>query len=115
MRFTDYLARDPENTLGRRHFERFGANAGLLMKILDAAEQLPIQCHPAVPDARRYYNSAFGKTEAWYVIAVREVNGEKPFLLVGFNESLDEKVFREEALCRGRYRKYLSRYHRHSH
>ncbi len=98
MRFTDYLARDPEKTLGRRHHARFGANAGLLMKILDAAEQLPIQCHPSVADARRYYHSDFGKTEAWYVIAVREVNGEKPFLLVGFNERLDEKVFREEAL-----------------
>lgn len=96
--FSEYLANDPENTLGNKHFEKFGANAALLMKILDAAEQLPIQCHPTVPDAQRYYHSNFGKTEAWYVIATREVNGVDPYLLVGFNEKLDVEQFQSEAL-----------------
>ena len=98
MLFKDYLAGDPENLLGRKHYEKFGASAALLMKILDAAEQLPIQCHPTVPDAQRYYHSKFGKTEAWYVIATREINGVKPYLLAGFNESLNEALFRKEAL-----------------
>ena len=98
MRFGEYLARDPDNTLGRRHFGRFGANAALLMKILDAAERLPIQCHPTVADARRCFRSEFGKTEAWHVIATREVDGRKPYLLVGFNENLDAGQFRREAL-----------------
>ena len=96
--FQDYLARDPQAALGERHWRKFGANAALLMKILDAAERLPIQCHPTVADARRCFHSDFGKTEAWYVIAAREVCGPKPYLLVGFNETLDEKQFRAEAL-----------------
>ena len=96
--FRDYLARDPEETLGHEHLEKFGANAALLMKILDAAEQLPIQCHPSVPDAQKYFNSDFGKTEAWYVIATREVNGVKPYLLAGFNENLNADLFKSEAL-----------------
>lgn len=96
--FRNYLARDPENALGEQHYRKFGANAALLMKILDAAERLPIQCHPTVPDARRYFHSHFGKTEAWYVIAAREICGQQPYLLVGFNETLDEKRFRTEAL-----------------
>ena len=96
--FKDYLARDPENMLGTAHYRKFGANPALLMKILDAAEQLPIQCHPSVPDAKKYFHSDFGKTEAWHVISVREINGEKPYLLVGFNESLDAECFRKEAL-----------------
>ena len=95
--FRDYLARDPEVTLGPDHFRKFGANAALLMKILDAAEQLPIQCHPTVPDARRYFNSNFGKTEAWYIIGGREIGGRKPYLLAGFNDKLDEEVFKKEA------------------
>lgn len=96
--FSEYLAENPEYTLGKEHFSRYGANAALLMKILDAAEQLPIQCHPSVPDARRYYNSDFGKTEAWYIADVREVNGVEPYLLVGFNDKLDVEQFKREAL-----------------
>ncbi len=95
--FRDYLAGDPEQTLGRDHYKKYGANALLLMKILDAAEQLPIQCHPTVPDARRYFNSNFGKTEAWYVVATREINGQQPYLLVGFNEKLSVDQFKAEA------------------
>ena len=98
MLFSEYLAEDPEYTLGKEHFTRHGANAALLMKILDAAEQLPIQCHPTVPDARRYYNSDFGKTEAWYIVDVREVNGVEPYLLAGFNDKLDVEQSKKEAL-----------------
>ena len=98
MLFTDYLALDDNYTLGAEHTAEFGNNPALLMKILDAAEQLPIQCHPTVPDAKKYFNSQFGKTEAWYVIGTRQVNGEEPYLLMGFNEFLDEELFRKEAL-----------------
>ncbi|MST98796.1 hypothetical protein FYJ85_17305 [Victivallaceae bacterium BBE-744-WT-12] len=95
--FHEYLAADPVNTLGEAHFAKHGANAVLLMKILDAAERLPIQVHPTVPDAERYFNSKFGKTEAWYVVATREVNGETPYLLLGFNDKLDKETFLDEA------------------
>lgn len=96
--FRDYLAANPRETLGAAHWEKYGANSALLMKILDAAERLPIQVHPSVSNARRYFNSDFGKTEAWYVIATRTVNGEEPYLMMGFNGRLDEAVFRTEAL-----------------
>lgn len=99
MLFGDWLAANPEETLGREHAAKYGANAALLMKILDAAERLPIQVHPSVPDARRYFHSKFGKTEAWYVISTREVEGEAPYLLFGFNERLDRERFCREALA----------------
>ena len=99
MLFGDWLAANPEETLGREHAAKYGANAALLMKILDAAERLPIQVHPSVPDARRYFHSEFGKTEAWYVISTREVEGEAPYLLFGFNERLDRERFCREALA----------------
>lgn len=96
--FRDWLAANPEETLGKEHVRKFGTNSALLMKILDAAERLPIQVHPSVPNAKRFFHSNFGKTEAWYVVATREVNGEAPYLLFGFNERLDRGCFCAEAL-----------------
>lgn len=98
MLFRDYLESAPEYALGAAHHRKFGCNPAFLMKILDSAERLPIQVHPTLPDARRFFNSDFGKTEAWYVVATRTVNGEEPCLFMGFNEELDEQLFRQEAL-----------------
>lgn len=96
--FRDWLATYPEEALGETHIQKYGANSALLMKILDAAECLPIQVHPSVPNARRFFHSDFGKTEAWYVVATREINGEAPYLLFGFNNQLDRERFCQEAL-----------------
>ena len=96
-RFPDYLASDPEKILGKKHIGKFGNNPGFLMKILDSAERLPIQVHPTVADAEKYYRSSRGKTECWYVISTREVNGETPYLLLGTNETMEEKIFLEDA------------------
>ncbi len=96
--FRDWLAAYPEETLGLAHFRKYGANSALLMKILDAAERLPIQVHPSVPNAKRFFHSEFGKTEAWYVVATREIDGEAPYLLFGFNDRLDRECFCREAL-----------------
>lgn len=40
----------------------------ILVKLLDAAERLVIQCHPTVPFAKKFFNSNFGKTECWYML-----------------------------------------------
>jgi len=96
--FRDLLAESPDSMLGATHVSRFGTNSGLLMKILDSAERLPIQVHPSVAEAKRCFHSDFGKTEAWYVVAVRKVRGEEPYLLFGFNDRLDPDLFRQEAL-----------------
>jgi mannose-6-phosphate isomerase len=67
----DALARDPEAWLGPAHAARFGANPALLVKLLDAGERLPVHVHPDGPFAREHLGTAFGKTEAWIVIAAR--------------------------------------------
>jgi len=74
-----------------------GSETGILMKILDSAERLPIQVHPSVENAKRYFNAAHGKTECWVVLGTRVVNGEDPYLLLGFNPSLDRERFLAEA------------------
>ncbi|MBQ7179130.1 MAG: hypothetical protein IJS08_17070 [Victivallales bacterium] len=96
--FPEYLAAYAEELLGERHLRKYDANPAVLVKLLDSAEQLPMQVHPTKEDARRHLGSSYGKTEAWLVLATRKVNGEDPYLLVGFNERLDKEIFMRECL-----------------
>ncbi len=109
--FPEYLAAHAGEILGREHFERFGAVPGVLVKLLDSAEQLPLQVHPSRADARTCFHSPCGKTEAWIVLSTRKVGGEDPYLLVSFNEKLDPEVFRSESLA-GRYDRSLAMFHK---
>ncbi|MGH2765209.1 MAG: mannose-6-phosphate isomerase, partial [Actinomycetota bacterium] len=65
------LVSDPEAFLGSEHTERFGAEMGLLVKLLDAGQRLPVHCHPGREFARRHLDCPYGKTEAWIVVDVR--------------------------------------------
>ena len=65
----DAVADDPIGWLGEEHVARFGTSTGVLVKLLDAAERLPVHAHPDRAFARRAFDSPFGKTEAWLVAA----------------------------------------------
>lgn len=75
----DYIARDPEQILGRGRQE-----TGMLMKLIDAAERLSVQVHPTREDAKRLFHSAFGKTECWHILGGREIDGQPPCIYFGF-------------------------------
>lgn len=64
----DLIAADPLVFLGPEHAQYFGPEAGLLVKLLDAGERLPVHYHPDDDIAREKMQYAFGKTEAWFVI-----------------------------------------------
>ena len=53
--------------LGRKNHERFGNEFPLLIKFIDARENLSIQVHPDDETARRQ-GKARGKTEMWYLM-----------------------------------------------
>src|SRR3954453_20128760 len=65
----DAVAADPDRWLGPAHVARFGADPALLVKLLDAGERLPVHVHPDGPFARAHLDVAYGKTEAWIVVA----------------------------------------------
>ncbi|MGZ4201600.1 MAG: class I mannose-6-phosphate isomerase [Thermoleophilaceae bacterium] len=65
----DAIAAEPESFLGAAHVARFGADPGLLVKLLDAGERLPVHLHPDRDFARRELGSPYGKTEAWIVVS----------------------------------------------
>ncbi len=97
--FDRLLGEEAEEILGPAHVARFGKAPGVLTKLLDSAIRLPVQAHPDRAAAKRLFGSEYGKTEAWIVIGGRKIDGEEPYLLMGFNESFDYEVFRREALA----------------
>ena len=86
----DAIAREPEAWLGREHVERFGVTTGLLVKLLDASERLPVHAHPTRAFARARLGSPFGKTEAWVVLDTRAAFAD---VWVGLREPVAEQTF----------------------
>lgn len=80
--------------LGKEVADKFGTT-GVLIKILDSVERLTVQVHPDKEYARTVFNSEFGKTESWYVLNTREVNGEKPVVYIGFKKHVTKELWKE--------------------
>lgn len=95
----DLINEDPKSYLGEAHINNFGETTGLLVKLLDASERLTIQVHPSKEKAMELFNSQFGKTEAWYIMEGRDVDGDAPHIYFGFKEGINRdewKVLFEE-------------------
>ena len=66
--FKDILENNPEELLGTELCNKHNGKQSILVKLLDSAERLVIQCHPTIAFAKEYFNSDFGKTECWYML-----------------------------------------------
>jgi mannose-6-phosphate isomerase len=82
------FAADPDAFFGPWHAERFGADPGLLVKLLEAGERLPVHCHPDREFARRHLGCPYGKTEAWVIMEVRSPEPQAEVFL-GFRDEID--------------------------
>lgn len=67
MTIPELIARDKETLLGKANFDRFGMEFPLLIKFIDARQDLSIQVHPDDALAWERHRSK-GKTEMWYVV-----------------------------------------------
>ena len=56
-----------QDLVGKENFERFGEEFPLLVKFIDARQDLSIQVHPTDEIARRQ-GKPHGKTEMWYIM-----------------------------------------------
>ena len=86
----DVVAGDPTGWLGDAHVARFGSSAALLVKLLDAAERLPVHAHPDRAFASRELGSPFGKTEAWVVLDTRDDDAR---VWVGLREPVEPERY----------------------
>jgi mannose-6-phosphate isomerase len=64
---SDVIAADPLGWLGNEAVARFGPQSALLVKLLDAAENLSVQVHPAAGDLALEASES-GKPEGWVVL-----------------------------------------------
>lgn len=85
------LEQKKEKLVGKKVYERYGNEFPLLVKFIDANDDLSIQVHPDDELAKKRHDS-FGKTEMWYVIQADEGSS----LISGFNQAVDEKKYLEK-------------------
>ena len=78
--FDDLLSEYADELLGGRRYD-------CLVKFLDSAVRLPFQVHPTKEFSRKHFNSDYGKTEAWLVVATRP--GAK--LYFGFKDKITKE------------------------
>jgi len=74
--------------LGKFVVDRYGSEFPLLIKLLDAREDLSVQVHPDDTYARAENLGTFGKMEAWYVL--QSENGRVAY---GLQDHIDKKTF----------------------
>lgn len=91
MFLKDYISGDPENILGAGHYEKYGEDPGFLAKVIDSNNRLNIQTHPDRKKAKEYFDSDYGKTEAWYVMGTRMIDEEEPYILLGFKQGITKE------------------------
>jgi mannose-6-phosphate isomerase len=77
--------------LGIQNFKNFGNSFPLLIKFIDAQQDLSIQVHPddALAQKRHACN---GKTEMWYVMQA----APDAKLIVGFNQNVSKALYQEK-------------------
>lgn len=85
--FAEYLQAAGPKVLGKRFTK---AHLPILIKFIDAADNLSIQVHPNDNYARKYENSS-GKTEMWYVVAAEP----GAFIYYGFKKKISAKEFKQ--------------------
>lgn len=74
--------------VGEKVYAQHGQDFPLLIKFIDANDDLSIQVHPDDELARARHDS-FGKTEMWYIIQA----DERSTLISGFNQSVDRATY----------------------
>ncbi len=79
-----------EELLGKSVVARFGTEFPILIKFIDAKQDLSIQLHPNDALAKERHDS-FGKTEMWYIMDA----DPKAELIVGFNKDVTKEEYAE--------------------
>lgn len=89
MTLTELVDKYGASLLGKKNFNKFSDTFPLLIKFIDAAQDLSVQVHPT-DELAQERGAQFGKTEMWFV-----VNADKGARLAnGFNRTVDPSDYR---------------------
>ena len=93
-----------DELVGEKVFEVFGTRFPLLLKFIDATDDLSIQVHPDDEYARIHENGSLGKTEMWYVLdATKDAK-----LVYGFHHDVTKETLRD-SIEKGVLEKHLQK------
>lgn len=84
----DLLEQYKDELVGKKVYDHFGNIFPLLVKFIDANDDLSVQVHPDDKLAKERHNS-FGKTEMWYIIEADPGST----LIAGFNQEMTEQKY----------------------
>ncbi|MDW3197272.1 MAG: type I phosphomannose isomerase catalytic subunit [Cytophagales bacterium] len=84
------LAREKATLVGEKNYQEYGDEFPLLIKFIDANQDLSIQVHPDDTLAAERHNSK-GKTEMWYVMQA----DQGASLISGFSKEVDKASYVE--------------------
>lgn len=90
----DVIASSPEDYLGKEYCDKYTPRCALGVRTGDSVVRLSLQAHPKTEDARRFLNFPMGKTEAWYIVETREINGEHPYVRIGLKPGYTKERIR---------------------
>lgn len=93
-----------DELVGEKVYDMFGNHFPLLLKFIDATNDLSIQVHPD-DDYALENEDSLGKTEMWYVLP----SAGQPSIYLGWKEQMDEARIRE-AIQNGSLARYLRGY-----
>ena len=85
----ELVAKYGAELLGDRVYQTYGKEFPLLIKFLDANDDLSVQVHPGDDLAETRHGSK-GKTEMWYIIQA----DEGATLITGFNQPMDKEKYK---------------------
>lgn len=89
-KLNELLAEMKDKLVGKDNYERFGDRFPLLVKFIDAQQDLSIQVHPDDETAHRQ-GKAMGKTEMWYVMH----SDDNASLKVGLKKKITPEEYKE--------------------
>ncbi|MDJ1370225.1 phosphoheptose isomerase [Gulosibacter molinativorax] len=85
----DAITDDPTAWMGTSDGQP--GDSGMLVKLLDAGQRLPVHVHPTREFAVTHLDCPYGKTEAWYVL---ETQGDAA-VWIGWREDVDPAVLND--------------------
>lgn len=90
-KLSDILTQEKELLVGKKNHQTYGNEFPLLVKFIDANDDLSIQVHPNDELAEKRHHSK-GKTEMWYVLQADPGST----LISGFNQAVNREQYLEK-------------------
>ncbi len=84
---------DLEGFLGEKYAKE--KDVRVSARVGDTTVRHVLQCHPDTAFARKYLQFPNGKSEAWYIIKTRSINGSTPHMYAGFKKGVTKEKWTE--------------------